>query len=313
MGRWPCSCTACGGAQRPILAALEAKGIRRSAAAARAYFEIAEVRDLVACFAVLLAGTATDAGRSARRRELATYVDNVIVQLGRRFGARILWPLPCNGGPARSRPFRKAKRSTCARPTTSITCSRSTHSRARSATRTPRATLRSSPSSSTSFRATTTTRSSRHGNRELLRLPLLQQLPAPALRTAASTNTRTLISLSRRATSQVMTIHQAKGLEFPVVVVGSLSNQLSSPKQTDRDLRAFYHRPPFEPESRITLFDRMRLHYVAFSRPQKVLVLTAHEAPRTTSALSGRGSRNGPTSRRNYSPRSASTCTSACP
>src|SRR5205814_10437190 len=33
---------------------------------------------------------------------------------------------------------------------------------------------------------------------------------------------------------QVMTIHQAKGLEFPVVVVGSLSTQLSSPKQIDR-------------------------------------------------------------------------------
>jgi len=79
---------------------------------------------------------------------------------------------------------------------------------------------------------------------------------------------------------QVMTIHQAKGLEFPVVVVGSLSNQLSSPKQIDRDLEPFYHRPPFEPENRITLFDRMRLHYVAFSRPQKLLVLTAHERPK---------------------------------
>jgi DNA helicase-2/ATP-dependent DNA helicase PcrA len=77
-----------------------------------------------------------------------------------------------------------------------------------------------------------------------------------------------------------MTIHQAKGLEFPVVVVGSLSTQLSSPKGIDRDLGAFYHRPPFEPENRKTLFDRMRLHYVAFSRPQKVLVLTAHETPK---------------------------------
>ena len=79
---------------------------------------------------------------------------------------------------------------------------------------------------------------------------------------------------------QVMTIHQAKGLEFPVVVVGSLSKQLASSKQIDRDLGPFYHRPRFEPESRITLFDRMRLHYVAFSRPQNILVLTAHEAPK---------------------------------
>ncbi|HOP54662.1 MAG TPA: ATP-dependent DNA helicase, partial [Bacillota bacterium] len=79
---------------------------------------------------------------------------------------------------------------------------------------------------------------------------------------------------------QVMTIHQAKGLEFPVVVVDSLSAKISSPKQIDRDLGPFYHRLPFEPENRVTQFDRMRLHYVAFSRPQKLLVLTAHERPK---------------------------------
>ena len=38
---------------------------------------------------------------------------------------------------------------------------------------------------------------------------------------------------------QVMTIHQAKGLEFPVVAVGSLSTQLSSSKQIDRNLGSF--------------------------------------------------------------------------
>ncbi|NWG14868.1 MAG: ATP-dependent helicase, partial [Acidobacteria bacterium] len=80
---------------------------------------------------------------------------------------------------------------------------------------------------------------------------------------------------------QVMTIHQAKGLEFPVVVVGSLDKQLSSPKQVDRDLSPYYSRPPFEPENRITMFDRMRLHYVAFSRPQKVLVLTCGDTPKS--------------------------------
>ena len=79
---------------------------------------------------------------------------------------------------------------------------------------------------------------------------------------------------------QIMTIHQAKGLEFPVVVVGSLSNQMSTAKRIDRDLSCFYHRAPFEPEDRITLFDRMRLHYVAFSRPKKLLVLSAHEPPK---------------------------------
>ena len=79
---------------------------------------------------------------------------------------------------------------------------------------------------------------------------------------------------------QVMTIHQAKGLEFPVVVVGSLDKQLSSPKKIDSDLGPYYQRPQFEPAGRITHFDRMRLHYVAFSRPEKILALTASERPK---------------------------------
>ena len=39
---------------------------------------------------------------------------------------------------------------------------------------------------------------------------------------------------------QVMTIHQAKGLEFPVVVVGSLKKQLSTIRYIDRDLQAVF-------------------------------------------------------------------------
>src|SRR3712207_8159897 len=53
--------------------------------------------------------------------------------------------------------------------------------------------------------------------------------------------------------------------------VGSLANQLSSAKDVDRTLGPYCRRPPFEPERRITEFDRMRLHYVGFSRPEKVL------------------------------------------
>ena len=79
---------------------------------------------------------------------------------------------------------------------------------------------------------------------------------------------------------QVMTIHQAKGLEFPVVVVGSLDKQLSSQKKIDSDLSPFYQREQFEPAGRITHFDRMRLHYVAFSRPEKILALTSSERPK---------------------------------
>ncbi|WP_367362508.1 ATP-dependent DNA helicase [Mesotoga sp.] len=79
---------------------------------------------------------------------------------------------------------------------------------------------------------------------------------------------------------QVMTIHQSKGLEFPIVIVGSLAARISSRKQVDKTLSAYYHRPPFEPDGKITLFDRMRLHYVAFSRAEKVLVLTSAEKPK---------------------------------
>jgi DNA helicase-2/ATP-dependent DNA helicase PcrA len=79
---------------------------------------------------------------------------------------------------------------------------------------------------------------------------------------------------------QVMTIHQAKGLEFPVVVVGSLAVQVNAQKEIERVLGPFSNRPMFEPEDRITEFDRMRLHYVAFSRPQKLLVLTSTDEPK---------------------------------
>jgi DNA helicase-2/ATP-dependent DNA helicase PcrA len=76
---------------------------------------------------------------------------------------------------------------------------------------------------------------------------------------------------------QIMTIHQSKGLEFPVTVVGSLASTLGSGKEHDQKLGTYYKRPLFEPTARITGFDRMRKHYVAFSRAEKILVLTAEE------------------------------------
>jgi DNA helicase-2/ATP-dependent DNA helicase PcrA len=78
---------------------------------------------------------------------------------------------------------------------------------------------------------------------------------------------------------QIMTIHQSKGLEFPVVIVGSLTEKLSSPKEIDRVLGPYYNRLPYEPTELITSFDRLRLHYVAFSRAEKMLVLSAHDRP----------------------------------
>ncbi len=79
---------------------------------------------------------------------------------------------------------------------------------------------------------------------------------------------------------QIMTIHQAKGLEFPVVVVGRLDKQPPQSENEDRELKRFYHKqPPFEPDNRISGFDLARNYYVAFSRAEHVLVLSAGKQP----------------------------------
>lgn len=76
-----------------------------------------------------------------------------------------------------------------------------------------------------------------------------------------------------------MTIHQSKGLEFPVAIVGSLN--LTPRKQYDDvDLilqQNYYHKGSFEPMEEIKYYDFWRLFYTAFSRPQNLLVLTTHE------------------------------------
>ncbi len=76
-----------------------------------------------------------------------------------------------------------------------------------------------------------------------------------------------------------MTIHQSKGLEFPITVVGSL-NLVPRKQYDDTDIilqNEFYEKPPFEPIDRTKYFDFYRLFYTAFSRPQNLLVLTAKE------------------------------------
>jgi DNA helicase II / ATP-dependent DNA helicase PcrA len=74
------------------------------------------------------------------------------------------------------------------------------------------------------------------------------------------------------------TVHQAKGLEFPVVIVGSL--ELVPTKQfkpLDMILENGYlSRPPYEPLEYTKYFDFRRLFYTAFSRAQNLLVLACH-------------------------------------
>ena len=76
----------------------------------------------------------------------------------------------------------------------------------------------------------------------------------------------------------VTTIHQAKGLEWPVVVVGSLDGSAGGDR-IGQELAPYIPDPHLEPLHRLEEFDRMRQHYVAFSRPQGLLVLTASKPP----------------------------------
>ena len=75
---------------------------------------------------------------------------------------------------------------------------------------------------------------------------------------------------------QVMTFHQSKGLEFPVVIVGSLYALMGTSKKVNQILGDFYNREIVEPISCITEFDKRRIFYVAFSRAKDFLVLTGH-------------------------------------
>ena len=77
-----------------------------------------------------------------------------------------------------------------------------------------------------------------------------------------------------------LTIHQSKGLEYPVVVCGSLE---AVPRKQYGALDVlledggYLSKERFEPLDRIKNFDFWRLFYTAFSRAQNLLVLAAQE------------------------------------
>jgi DNA helicase-2/ATP-dependent DNA helicase PcrA len=262
------------------LEALAERGIPAFCPRARAYFENQEIRDVVACFAVIFGWYGDNRGEVAGAvAELARYVDDALVQLGRRFGAshplaRALqdWTAEIsaleNGHALDVRPADYLYRLLALEPFASAL-------KNQNAARNLAIFSQLLNAFQSYYHYTVVT----HRNRDFLRLHLFNSF-LRLLYDGGINEYEDPDQPFPKGHVQVMTIHQAKGLEFPVVVLGSLSTQLSSPKQIDRDLAPFYHRPPFEPESRITLFDRMRLHYVAFSRPQKLLVLTAHETPK---------------------------------
>ena len=82
---------------------------------------------------------------------------------------------------------------------------------------------------------------------------------------------------TRRALA-VTTIHQAKGREWDVVITGSLNYDNPDVDPVGRELRSYCRRPAFEPAGRIADFDHARQHYVGFSRPRGLLVLTSNGA-----------------------------------
>ena len=262
------------------LAALAAKGIPAFCPRARAFFDVPEVRHLVACYAVLFGWIGEGRGQTAGRvLKLAKYVDAAIVDLGKRFAsphplARVLqrWTAEIAAlKESESLDYRPADyfyELLALEPF-------------RAATGDDNAARHLAIFSKligvfqSYYRYTVIT----HRNREYIRFHFFTSF-LRLLYDGGINEYEDQDAPFPKGHVQVMTIHQAKGLEFPVVAVGSLAKQLSSPKQIDRELGPFYHRAAFEPPSRTTLFDRMRLHYVAFSRPQSLLVLTAHEQPK---------------------------------
>lgn len=76
-----------------------------------------------------------------------------------------------------------------------------------------------------------------------------------------------------------LTIHQSKGLEFPIVIVGSLESVPEGDRAEEEELEKMYiPYNDFEPDYRIKDFDFWRLYYTAFSRAKNLLVLTAIES-----------------------------------
>lgn len=70
-----------------------------------------------------------------------------------------------------------------------------------------------------------------------------------------------------------LTIHQSKGLEFPVVVLPNPRKNINQPSIIEKTVRPFFQRDEGEPLDRMSQFDVMRMFYVALSRAENLLVL----------------------------------------
>lgn len=265
----------------PYIDALRDRGIPAFAPRARAYFDNDEVRLMVGCLAVLFGYHGDGRGDLSGRplMELANYIDRCIVELGRRFP----YPHPLSdtlqeltaemdalteGESLDLRPADYFYRFIALDPFPGLM---NDANRARNL-----ATFSQLLNAFQNYYHYTVVT---YGNRTYLRWHLFNSFMR-LLYMGGINEYEDPDQPFPEGHVQVMTIHQSKGLEFPVTVVGSLVVGTSTAKRVDRDLGPFYHREPFEPVGRITQFDRMRLHYVAFSRAEKLLVLTSDNAPK---------------------------------
>lgn len=265
----------------PYLQALERKGIPAFCPRARSFFENEEVRLMVGCLAVLFGYHGAGRGdvHGAALTELARYVDDCLVELGRRCSGEHPLAVALRGHVAEiarlaegqaldRRPADYFYLFLALPPFVDLV---KEENRARNLAILSQ--LLNTFQNYYGYSVVT------HRNREFLRFRLFNSF-FRLLHDGGINEYEDPDRPFPKGHVQVMTIHQAKGLEFPVVVVGSLDKQLASPKQVDQHLQPYYQRPPFEPLDRITAFDRMRLHYVAFSRAEKVLALTGHAQPK---------------------------------
>lgn len=81
-----------------------------------------------------------------------------------------------------------------------------------------------------------------------------------------------------------LTIHQSKGLEFPVVVLGNTYKMDRGASALEKIARPLLSRAPGEPLERMSKFDIMRMFYVALSRAKNLLIVAQYK---------GRGQRVG--------------------
>jgi len=264
------------------LQALQGKGIPAFCPRARGYFDNEEIRHMVACFAILLGyyGDRRGEVKGKDLSEMAGYVDECLVELGRNFGSPHLLSACIQEFEGEIRELQEGE--TLDRRLADYFYHFLAHepfsSMVKNENRARNLAIFSQLLNIFQNYYHYTVVSYR--NRDYLRLHFFNSF-LRLLYIGGINEYEDPDQPFPKGYVQVMTIHQAKGLEFPVVVVDSLDKQLSSPKDVDRHLSPYYHREPFEPENRITGFDRMRLHYVAFSRAEKILVLTSTEQPKS--------------------------------